>query len=218
MGPHDALSGAFRYESSRVRPLLELSDGMLRAKINVRSAEMCLSGKVIIAYLEKNITPFLKHPEPEWEQEGLVLKAGSSLRKAAKRTAQLVELDSSPGPSVLVDSSMCTVWTRAHSRSCLRAWMWKRVIKHNLSLWKWVSIQRSVKGSGFLDADFLLNANCGFLMSLLSLFSVFNFLKSWCLLPIAVCSLPERREVLGTVTDVGKEKKPEAWEKYVALD
>lgn len=70
-------------------------------------------------------------------------------------------------------------------------------------------VQRSVKGSGFLGADFLLDADCGFLMFLLSLFSVFSFLKSWCLHPTTLCSLPARREVLGAVTDVGKEKKLE---------
>lgn len=34
-------------------------------------------------------------------------------------------------------------------------------------------VQRSVKGSGFLDADFLLDVDCGVLMFLLSLVSVF---------------------------------------------
>lgn len=150
---------------------------------------MCLSGKVIITYLKKNITPFLEHPEPLWEQEGLVLKAGSTLRVVAERTHGWSWIRVLALQCRWLDGSVCSVWTGAHIRVLPEIVDVEAFINHNLTLW----------------------------MFLLSLFSVFSFLKSWCLHPTPVCSLPTRREVLGAVTDVGKEKKPEVWEKCVAL-
>lgn len=57
--------------------LLELfeDDGMLLAKINASQWEDY-----------SHVTPFPKHPEPTWELEGLVFKAGSALRRAVERT------------------------------------------------------------------------------------------------------------------------------------
>lgn len=170
---------------------------------------MCLSGKVIITYLKKNITPFLKHAEPLWEQEGLVSKAGSTLGRVAELHGGS-RFESWPFSAVGWVAACVLCGPGPIVGSCPRWWMWKHFRNHDLTLWKRVIVQRSVKGSGFLDADFLLDADCGFLMFLLSLFSVFSFLTSGCLLPTAVCSLPARREVLLLFFHWCRERK-EAW-------
>lgn len=81
-----------------------------------------------------------------WEQESLVLKAGSMLRRMEECTMDGSELDSSPAslvPSAVQQHPVLLCGQGPAVGFCLRLWMWKHFVNHSITTWMWAIVKRS---------------------------------------------------------------------------